>query len=85
MAIKYKLKTPITLGDEMIETLELEEPSVGTLSRCDVDLSEEALSTVKGMSKLVLACAVNVTEAHIAKMKLSDLTGAIGECTDFFG
>lgn len=85
MAVEYKLNSPIVLGDETIATLELEEPSVGKLKRNKVDLSEDALSTVEGMAKLLLACAENVTEAHINLMKLSDLTGAIGECTGFFG
>jgi hypothetical protein len=84
VAIEYKLKTPIVLGEETIEVLQLEEPTIGKLTRFNVDLSESALSTVKGMAKLILSCSTNVTDAHVNLMKLSDLTGAIGECTDFF-
>ena len=84
MAIEYKLKSPIVLGEETIEVLKLEEPTIGKLTRFNVDLSESALSTVKGMAKLILACSTNVTDKHVNLMKLSDLTGAIGECTDFF-
>jgi hypothetical protein len=84
MAVEFKLKTPIELGDETVEVLELQEPTVEKLQRCRVNLSEEALSTVDGMSKLLVSCSKNVGEAHIKKMMLSDLVNAIGVCTDFF-
>ena len=81
---EYKLKTPIILGEETVEVLKLEEPNIEKLNRFKVNLSEDVLTTANGMTRLLLACSTNVTEAHVKKIMLSDLTGAIGACTDFF-
>ena len=81
---EYTLNTPIVLGEETIEVLQLEEPTVGSLEKHNVDLSETALTTVRGMKGLVCACVSNATEAHINKMKLKDLTGVVGVCASFF-
>jgi hypothetical protein len=81
---EYKLKSPIILGEETVEVLLLEEPTVAKLQRFNVSLSEEVLTSVVGMTRLLLSCCSNCGEAHIKKMKLSDLTGAIAACTSFF-
>lgn len=83
--VEYTLKSPIVLGKDTVEVLKLEEPTVAKLESANVNLSEDALSKVKGMSALVYACSTNVTTAHIGKMKLSDLVGAVEACTGFFG
>jgi hypothetical protein len=82
VAIKYKLKSAIVLGDETIEVLELEEPTQEKLEMYDFDYSE--LTKAKGLKKLVCACVVNCGESHIAKMKPIDIAKAGTLCSDFF-
>jgi hypothetical protein len=82
---EYKLKHPIELGEESIETLKLEEPNIDKLELYNVDLSPEVLTTAGGMKRLLTACCTNVSEAHVGKMMASDLAGSIEVCQDFFG
>jgi len=82
--VEYKLKKPIVLGEETIEVLKLDEPTLGRLAECNVDLGEEGLKTASGMMNLIEACSTNTTSAHIAKIKFSDIAGAVEACADFF-
>lgn len=84
MVKEYKLKHPIVLGEETVEVLKLEEPTLGKMIEAEVELSEKALSTAAGMAKLIQACATNVTSAHVAKIRFSDLAPAVEACAGFF-
>lgn len=81
---EYKLKAPIVLGEEVIEVLKLEEPTVERLKQYNVDLSHEALELCEGMFRIVCACSANASEAHINRMKMRDLVACTRECISFF-
>ena len=81
---EYKLKNPIVLGDETIEVLKFDEPTLKRLTECDVDLDEGSLKKASGMAKLIEACCKNATSAHIGEMKFSDIAGAVEVCAGFF-
>jgi hypothetical protein len=80
--MEYKLKTPIVLGDETIESLELVEPTQARLEEYDFDYAE--LTKAKGRRKLLCACVKNASEAHIMKMKPMEITKAADICAGFF-
>ena len=82
--IKYKLKNPVVIGDETIEEIHLEDPTCEKLKKFNVDLSEEALLLCEGQYRIVCACAENVHEGHILKMKGGDLLRCSRECLGFF-
>jgi hypothetical protein len=84
MTKEYKLISPITLGDENIEIVKLSEPECSKLKKYNVDLSEEALCICEGQSRIVLACAENIHEGHVLKMKARDLVKCSRECLSFF-
>lgn len=84
MSEEYTLQSPIVMGDETILVITLDEPTVGLLDKFDVDLSEDQLTKVSVMKRLVCACAVDLTVQQIDLMKLKDLTGVIGVCASFF-
>jgi hypothetical protein len=81
---EYKLLTPIVFGEDVIESIQLEEPTVEQLRKHNVDLSREGLELCEGQYRLVSACASNVTEAHVTRMKMKDLVRCSGECIRFF-
>jgi hypothetical protein len=39
--------------------------------------------TFEQMGKVIEACCVNVTPQELSMMKMSDVTGAFAECSDF--
>lgn len=82
--VEYRLKTPVSVGEETVDVLKLKEPDLGSLVDAGVALDEESLQTAKGMMKLILACSTNITEAHARKIKFSDLGSAVEVCADFF-
>jgi hypothetical protein len=81
---EYKLKTPIILGEETVEVLKLEEPTIEKLKKFNVDLSQEALELSEGMFRIICACVTNVSEAHVNKMKMRDMVRCMKECVGFF-
>ena len=85
MITEYKLKTPIILGEETVEVLKLEEPDQNRLEAYDVGFGPEDLTKTAGLKKVLCACAVNVNEAHVSKMKGGDFKKAAEKCViDFF-
>ncbi len=84
MAIEYKLKKPITIGEEIVSVMQFEEPELRKLTKCKVDLSEAALKTAGGMMALLEACAVGDCENYVCRMKASDMAGAAEICSGFF-
>jgi hypothetical protein len=84
MMVEYKLKTPVKIGEEVTEVVKLEEPTVERLKQYNVDLSQEALELCEGMFRIVCACAVNIAEAEVNRMKMRDLVGCTKECVSFF-
>jgi len=81
---EYELISPITLGEETIKVIKLEEPTCATLKKFNVDLSEEALMLCEGQFRIVCACSQNAHEGHINEMKMRDLVKCSRACLDFF-
>ena len=79
---EYTLNTPIVLGDETIEVLQLDMPTKASLEEYDFDYAE--ISKAKGRRKLLCACVTNASEAQIMTMTPGEIVSASGVCENFF-
>jgi hypothetical protein len=82
---EYKLKHPIVLGEETIETLKLDAPTRKDIERSPFNLRKiQEDSDMIEMFKMIEACCKNCTCAHIDRMDARDLAGAVETCAGFF-